>query len=106
MAATDSPALYRVIYSGAVLARLREMGREARERGDGPAFLVALEALRQRLIVYPQFGEELYDLVQGEGRVYVGTIRPISLRYGVREDLRTVFCGTLPRLLPMDKPAS
>ena len=55
MAATDSPALYRVIYSGAVLARLREMGREARERGDGPAFLAALEALWLRLMA-EQFG--------------------------------------------------
>jgi hypothetical protein len=26
------------------------------------------------------------------------------MRYGVNEDLRIVFCGTLPTLLPMDKP--
>lgn len=104
MARPDLPVRYRVIYSAAVLLRLREIGQVARARGDGPIFLAALEALRQRLEVYPQFGEPLHDLVQGNGQVYVGIIRPISIRYGVREDLRMVFCSALPSLLPMDKP--
>lgn len=100
----EPPAPYLVTYSSAVLQRLRELGEEALARGDGVAFVAALKSLHQRLTIYPQFGDPVKDMAHGGGQLRVGIIRPISIRYGVHEESRTVFCGTLPLLLPMDKP--
>ncbi len=104
MAAPEPPAPYRLVYSDAVKQRLRELADAAFARGDGPAFTVALKEFDRRLRLYPQFGDPLSDLVVGGGQLRLGIIRPISMRYGVNEDMRIVFCGTLPILLPMDKP--
>jgi hypothetical protein len=104
MAAPEPPAPYRVVYSDAVKQRLRELSEIAIARGDGPAFLAALKAFVERLTVYPQFGDLLVDLAVEDGQMRLGIIRPLSMRYGVFEDKRMVFCGTLPILLPMDKP--
>jgi hypothetical protein len=93
-----------VVYSGAVQQRLRELSDEAIARGDGAAFLAALKAFRDRLVLYPQFGDPLADLEQGNGQLRLGIIRPLAMRYGVNEDLRIVFCGALPVLLPMTQP--
>jgi hypothetical protein len=41
------------------------------------------------------------DLIQGEGQVRVGVIPPISMRYGVHEDRRVVYCVAMPILLRM-----
>jgi hypothetical protein len=88
----------------AVKRRLRELSQLAIARGDGDAFLAALRAFADRLPVYPQFGDPLMDLALEEGQIRLGIIRPISMRYGVYEESRLVICGSLPILLPMDKP--
>ena len=44
MAESESPTAYRVVYSGAVEQRLRELSEVAMRRGDGPAFVAALKA--------------------------------------------------------------
>jgi len=44
------------------------------------------------------------DLTVAKGQIRLGIIRPLSMRYGVFEESRMVFCETLPILLPMDKP--
>ena len=100
----EPPDLYKVVFSDIVQQRLRELSTEAIARGDGPAFAAALKEFFARLAVYPQFGDPLSDLVLGEGQLRLGIIRPLSMRYGVHEDKRIVFCGILPVLLPMDKP--
>ncbi|HTU19376.1 MAG TPA: hypothetical protein VMG10_15050 [Gemmataceae bacterium] len=104
MAPSEPAARYRVVYSDAVKQRLRELSDVAIARGDGPALLAALKDFVARLPIYPQFGDPIMDLTGEKGQVRLGIIRPLSTRYGVFEESRMVFCGTLPILLPMDKP--
>jgi hypothetical protein len=104
MAASESAAPYRLVYSEAVKRCLRELSDAAFSRGDGPVFTAALKEFDRLLRLYPQFGDPLSDLQAGGGQVRLGIIRPISMRYGVNENLRIVFCATLPVLLPIDKP--
>lgn len=104
MAESEPSPPYRVEYSGVVLQHFRLLAMQATARGDGPAFAAALKEFDRLLRLYPQFGDPLSDLQIGGGQLRLGIIRPLSLRYGVNEDLRIVFCGMLPVLLPMDKP--
>jgi hypothetical protein len=76
----------------------------ARERGDGEAFLAALKEFHRRLCVYPQFGEPLLDLTQESGQVWIGTVRPLAMRYGVFDNRRVVMVAALPVLLPKSEP--
>lgn len=101
--AESEPSPYRVEYSEAVLQHIRLLATQATARGDGPAFTAALKELDRRLRVYPQFGDPQIDLTVGGGQLRIGIIRPISIRYGVNEDLRIVFCTAPPTLLPMDR---
>ncbi|HWG41644.1 MAG TPA: hypothetical protein VN688_02580 [Gemmataceae bacterium] len=104
MEKSETPATYHLAISQAVRQRLTELAREAAARGDGLAFNAALKQFLSRLAVYPQFGDPQIDLVVGEGQIRTGIIRPLSIRYGVNEEKRIVFCATLPVLLPMDRP--
>lgn len=97
----DPTPTYRVVVSEIVRRHLRELADEAVARGDGPIFVAAVRAFLARLAVYPQFGDPIIDLLQGEGQIRVGIIRPLSMRYGVHEEQRIVFCGALPVLLPI-----
>lgn len=106
MAAPDPPALYQLVYSDAVKARLRELSDAAFARGDGPAFTDAMEEFDRLLRLFPQFGDPQIDLNAQVGVIYRGIIRPLAMRYGVLEDLRIVFCTAPPLLMPMDKPES
>lgn len=104
MAESESSSPYLVEYSGVVLQHFRLLATQATARGDGPAFTGALKEFDRLLRLYPQFGDPLSDLKVGSGQFRLGIIRPLSMRYGVNENLRIVFCATLPVLLPMDKP--
>jgi hypothetical protein len=119
MASGEPPAPYSVEYSGLVPQRLRELATEASARGDGPAFAAALKEFDRLLRFYPQFGDPLIDLAVGGGQVRLGIVRPLSMRYGVNEDMRIVFCaphrsycrwaarrrkGTSPTKLPEIEP--
>lgn len=103
MAKPEAAALYRVVFSEAVARRLSGLSDEAAARGDGPEFAAALKAFRERLAVYPQFGDPQIDLKAEPGVIRVGIIRPLSMRYGVYEGLRLVLVVAPPVLLPMDK---
>jgi hypothetical protein len=52
----------------------------ARERGDGDAFVAAVKEFHRRLCLYPQFGEPLFDMVQEQGQVWIGFVRPLAMR--------------------------
>ena len=103
MTTPEPPAPYQVVYSEAVKGRLRELSDAAFARGDGAAFTAALKELNRLLRLYPQFGDPQIDLDVGGGQIRLGIIRPLSMRYGVNEERRLVFCTTLPTLLPMDR---
>jgi len=94
------PDHYRVVYSGRVRQRLFALAELARSRGDGVAFVAALKELDRRLRIYPQFGEQLFDLKQEAGQVWIGIVRPLSMRYSVFDNLRIVNVGAYPVLLP------
>jgi hypothetical protein len=104
MAVPEPTIPYQLVYSDAVKQCLRELSDAAFARGDGPAFTAALKEFDRLLRLYPQFGDPQIDLDVGGGQLRLGIIRPISMRYGINEDLRIVFCVSPPTLLPMDKP--
>lgn len=76
------------------------LAEEDRERGDGAAFVVALTEFHRRLRIYPQFGDPLIDLKREPGQVWIGIVRPLSMRYAVLDTRRLVMVGALPVLLP------
>lgn len=98
--ATPGPEPYKVVYAERVLRRLLALAEVARDRGDGEAFVFAVKEFHRRLSVYPQFGDPLIDLKKEPGQVWIGTIRPISMRYAVLDTRRLVMVGALPVLLP------
>src|SRR3954452_7437062 len=98
-AAAAEPVPYRVVYSERVRQRLLTLADVARERGDGEAFLAALKEFHRRLCLYPQFGEPLIDLEQESGQVWMGTVRPLAMRYAVFDERRIVTVAAIPVLL-------
>ena len=98
---TESPIPYRVTYSERVRQRLKALGHEATQRGDGPQFVAALKEFHRLLGLYPQFGEPYLDLNVESGQIYKGFIRPLAMRYAVYEDRRLVMVVAIPVLLPM-----
>ena len=103
-AAAPEPVPYRVVYSERVQQRLLTLADVARERGDGEAFLAAVKEFHRRLCLYPQFGEPLSDLTQEPGQVWLGTVRPLAMRYGVFDERRVVTVTEVPVLLPKSGP--
>lgn len=103
-AAASGPEPYRVVYSERVRQRLLALADVARQRGDGEAFLAAVKELDRRLSIYPQFGEPLVDLTREAGQVWIGTIRPLTMRYAVFDDRRVVMVAAIPVLLPKAVP--
>lgn len=88
--ASDAPPPYRVVYSQKVRDSLRELIAEARESGRSAEVLAAVKEIDHRLQVYPQFGEPLLDLTQEPGRVWIGTVQPLFVRYAIYEARRLV----------------
>lgn len=98
------PTPYRVEYSERVRERLLALADIARQRGDGEEFIAALKEFDRRLRIYPQFGEPLVDLKKEPGQVWIGTVRPLAMRYGVFDERRLVIAAAIPVLLPKSKP--
>ena len=97
---SSGPQRYRVTYSERTRQRLLALSDIARERGDGDAFVAALKEFHRRLRIYPQFGEPLIDLKLNSGAVWIGVVRPLALRYGLFEEIRTIIVAALQVLLP------
>lgn len=104
MIAASPPEPYRVVYSGRVRQRLKVLADMARERGDGDDFVTALREFDRRLRLYPQFGEQLTDLRHEPGQMWVGSVRPLTMRYAVFDERRLVVVAATPVLLPKAKP--
>jgi len=99
---TDAPKPqpYRVNLSGRVYDKVKVLSAEAKERGDGEAFLTSLREFYRRLQIYPQFGDPLVDLQEQVGQIRIGIVPPLAMRYIVLEERRQVFVAALPVLLP------
>jgi hypothetical protein len=93
-----------VVYSERVRQRLLALADCGPARGDGEAFLAALKEFHRRLCVFPQFGEPLADLKQESGQVWIGTVRPLAMRYGVFDERRVVMVAAIPVFLPKSEP--
>ena len=102
-AGAPAPEPYTVVYAERVRRRLLSLAEAARERGDGDAFVAAVKEFHRRLCIYPQFGDPLIDLKQQPGQVWIGIVRPLSMRYAVLDGSRLVMVGGLPILLPNQK---
>jgi hypothetical protein len=102
--AVSPPMPYRVEYSEQVRQRLLALADMARQRGDGEECVAALKEFDRRLRIYPQFGEQLVDLKKERGQVWIGTVRPLTMRYGVFDERRLVIVLAIPVLLPNSKP--
>jgi hypothetical protein len=98
------PLPFRVEYSQRVRQRLEELARLAWKRGDGEAFISALQEFDRRLSLYPQFGDPLIDLKQEAGQIRIGIIHPLAMRYTVLDERRFVIVTALPVLMPQTKP--
>jgi hypothetical protein len=98
--ASPAPEPYEIVYAERVRRRLLALAETARERGDGEAFVAAVKEFHRLLCVYPQFGDPLIDLKREPGQVWIGIVRPLSMRYAVLDDRRLVMVGGLPVLLP------
>ena len=99
---TDEPGstLYAITYSDRVQDVLVRLGRVAQSRGDGERFVDALREFHRRLCVYPQFGDPLMDLRVSVGQIRLGVVPPLTMRYGVLEERRSVIVVGVPVLLP------
>jgi hypothetical protein len=97
------PEPYRVVYSGRVRQRLRALVDVARERGDGADLIAAIRESDRRLLLYPQFGEQLTDLRHEPGQMWVGSVRPLTMRYAVFDERRMVVVAAIPVLMPRAK---
>ena len=75
------------------------LAKTARDRGDGPALIAALEEFDRRLRIYPQFGDPQSDLTREPGQVRIGIVPPLTMRYAVFEERREVTVMALPILL-------
>ena len=62
-----------------------------------------LKEFDRLLRLYPQFGDPLIDLRDKVGHMRIGIVPPLTMRYGVLEELRVVFVAVLPVLLPKAK---
>jgi hypothetical protein len=61
--------------------------------------LAALKEIDRRLHIYPQFGDPLRDLKLEPTKIWVGTVRPLVVRYILDEERRLVLVGE--PILPM-----
>lgn len=100
-----APQPYRVSLSSQVFEKVRELAAVAKARGDGEAFLAALQEFDRRLHVYPQFGDPLVDLLAEVGQIRIGIVPPLAMRYAVFEERRQVIVAAPPVLMPKSPPA-
>ena len=100
-----TPRLYTVTYTQRVSDGLVRFGRQTRERGDGEQFVAALKEFHRRLCLYPQFGDPLIDLQADIGHLRIGVVPPLTMRYAVLEERRSVMVGAVPVLLPRTETA-
>jgi hypothetical protein len=77
---------------------IRQFTAAAGKAGTLQKAVAAVTELDRRLHIYPQFGDPIMDLTVEAGQVYLGTVPPLVVRYGIYEERRLVLV-TVVRLL-------
>jgi hypothetical protein len=88
---SSKPAPYRVSYSRHVREELRSLVSRANQRGLGPQVLAAVRTIDERLRIYPQFGQPLYDLKLEPAQLWIATVPPVVVKYVFDEERRQVM---------------
>jgi hypothetical protein len=70
---------------------LRQFTAAARKAGNLQEAVAAVTELDRRLHIYPQFGDPIMDPTLEAGQVYLGTVPPLVVRYGIYEERRLVL---------------
>jgi hypothetical protein len=96
---SSGPLPYKVVYSGYVRDELRKLLTRAVARGLGRQTLAAAKAFEARLRIYPQFGQPLQNLRQGE-TLWIGVVSPLVVHYVIDDVHRVVFVVRPIRFLP------
>ena len=95
-----APAPYQVICSEVVRRELLACSNKAQDRGIGPEYLAGLQDFYRRLMIYPQFGDPLSDLLLKPSQLMIGSVWPLVLRYTLDEERRLVMVVAAFVLLP------
>lgn len=83
---------YQVVESPAVLAEVRRLVAGLSDPAARRRCAAALRVIRQRLRTDPRgFGEYLHPLKWLRLDVYLGSVAPWTVRYGVHQDRKLVF---------------
>ncbi len=83
---------YQVVESPAILREVRRLAAGLTDQADRRRYVAALRAIRQRLRTDPRsFGEYLHALQWLRLDMYLGSIAPLVVRYGVHQERKLVF---------------
>jgi len=86
------PLEFRVSFSGAIAKVIDELRYEAFLSGRLEQFNRAWRVILQRLRSDPSnFGELIQPFVHLKLKTFVGSVYPLTVRFGVHEDLPIVF---------------
>jgi hypothetical protein len=90
------PPPYRVIYSKAMVARIKEIHSLAKEMGIESEFLGALKEFDSRLTQDPtEFGDPAFTLHGLDIQIRHQIIKPLVVYWGVRKEKSLVFLKTI-----------
>jgi hypothetical protein len=92
MSSGNGASGYHVVESPAILREVRRLAAGLTDQTERRRYTSALRAIRQRLRTDPRgFGEFLHPLQWMRLDVYLGSIAPLAVRYGVHQEQKLVF---------------
>jgi len=95
--------VYKVVLSGQLRDKLKELHRRAQDKGQAARVLSAVKRILTQLRMDPlRFGEPRYMLYHLQMEMRVGAVAPIWVQYGVHQERRIVFVRDFQPLLESD----
>jgi hypothetical protein len=96
------PPPYRVVYSKAIVAKIKELHATAKELGMEETFMASLRAIDSRLTNDPtEFGDPVFTLHSADLRIRYQIVKPLVVYWGVNDKNSLVFLKSL-ELWPAD----
>jgi hypothetical protein len=97
---SGGPPPYRVVYSGQCREQIKQLLARAAAIGRFAELARCVRDVHTRLEWIPlDFGEPLRDYPQLGIRVFIGTVAPLVVTYGVDETRRIVYVSVRLKLL-------